>query len=51
MKPHLFDKNRVGTPLAKGNALDCQSKIFSLTTVNDKGLLPAKAGAGTYSPA
>lgn len=37
--------------LAKGNPLTCESLVLFITTVNDKGLLQAKAGAGTRLPA
>lgn len=40
-----------GMPFAKEAALDVRAQLFSFTTVNDKGLLPAKAAAGTNLPA
>jgi len=44
-------RNLVGMPFAKEAALDLRAQLFSFTTVNDKGLLPAKAAAGTHLPA
>ena len=40
-----------GTALAKETALKCESTLFLIITVNDKGLHLAKADAGTHLPA
>jgi hypothetical protein len=48
---HLFHPcNPAARRSLTENSLDLRARSFSFITVNDKGLLSAKAGAGTHLP-